>query len=88
MLSGKGAQYLWVLPDYIDDIQHVAEFNNNNFGTFLLDNFQHLYCPTKKRNTSKSEGYKTYLERGEISKETHSMVENHPEYKRYSKYLK
>ena len=88
MLSGKGAQYLWVLPDYIDDIQHVAEFNNNNFGTFLLDNFQHFYCPTKKRNTSKSEGYKTYLERGEISKETHSMVENHPEYKRYSKYLK
>ena len=88
MLSGKGAQYLWVLPDYIDDIQHVAEFNNNNFGTFLLDNFQHLYCPMKKRNTSKSEGYKTYLERGEISKETHSMVENHPEYKRYSKYLK
>ena len=88
MLSGKGAQYLWVLPDYIDDIQHVAEFNNNNFGTFLLDNFQHLYCPTKKRNTSKSEGYKTYLERGEIPKETHSMVENHPEYKRYSKYLK
>lgn len=88
MLSGKGAQYLWVLPDYIDDIQHVAEFNNNNFGSFLLDNFQHLYCPMKKRNTSKSEGYKTYLERGEISKETHSMVENHPEYKRYLKYLK
>lgn len=88
MLSGKGAQYLWVLPDYIDDIQHVAEFNNNNFGSFLLDNFQHLYCPMKKRNTSKSEGYKTYLERGEISEETHSMVENHPEYKRYLKYLK
>jgi hypothetical protein len=88
MLSGKGAQYLWVLPDYIDDIQHVAEFNNNNFGSFLLDNFQHLYCPMKKRNTSKSEGYKTYLERGEISKETHSMVENHPEYKKYLKYLK
>ena len=88
MLSGKGAQYLWVLPDYIDDIQHVAEFNNNNFSSFLLDNFQHLYVPMKKRNTSKSEGYKTYLERGEISKETHSMVENHPEYKRYLKYLK
>ncbi len=88
MLSGKGARYLWVLPDYIDDIQHVAEFNNNNFSSFLLDNFQHLYVPMKKRNTSKSEGYKTYLERGEISKETHSMVENHPEYKRYLKYLK
>ena len=87
MLSGKGARYLWVLPDYIDDIQHVAEFNNNNFGSFLLDNFQHLYVPMKKRNTSKSEGYKTYLERGEISKETHSMVESHPEYKRYLKYL-
>tara|TARA_Y100001938_G_scaffold52398_1_gene73173 strand:- start:28201 stop:29898 length:1698 start_codon:yes stop_codon:yes gene_type:complete len=88
MLSGKGAQYLWVLPDYIDDVQHVAEFNNNNFSSFLLDNFQHLYVPMKKRNTSKSEGYKTYLERGEISKETHSMVESHPEYKRYLKYLK
>jgi hypothetical protein len=87
MLSGKGAQYLWVLPDYIDDIQHVAEFNDKNFGSFLLDNFQHLYAPLRKRNISKSEGYKAYLDRGEISKETHSMVESHPEYKRYLKYL-
>ena len=87
MLSGKGAQYLWVLPDYVDDIQHVAEFNDKNFGSFLLDNFQHLYCPMKKRNTSKSEGYKTYLDRGEISQETNNMVESHSEYKRYLKYL-
>jgi len=87
MISGKGAQYLWVLPDYIDDIQHVAEFNDKNFGSFLLDNFQHLYAPLRKRNISKSEGYKAYLDRGEISKETHSMVESHPEYKRYLKYL-
>ena len=87
MLSGKGAQYLWVLPDYVDDIQHVAEFNDKNFGSFLLDNFQHLYAPLRKRNTSKSEGYKTYLDRGEISQETNDMVESHSEYKRYLKYL-
>jgi hypothetical protein len=87
MLNGKGAKNLWILPDYVDDIQHVAKFNNKNFGSFLLENFQHVYVPTKKRNTSKSEGYKAYLDRGEISEETNSMVESHPEYKRYLKYL-
>ena len=87
ILSGKGAQNLWILPDYVDDIQHVAKFNNENFRSFLLDNFQHLYVPMKKRNTSKSEGYKAYLDRGEISEETNNMVETHPEYKRYLKYL-
>ena len=87
MLNGEGAKNLWILPDYVDDIQHVAKFNNKNFGSFLLENFQHVYVPTKKRNTSKSEGYKAYLDRGEISEETNSMVESHPEYKRYLKYL-
>ena len=87
MLSGKGAQRLWGLPDYVDDIQHVAKFSNQNFKSFLLNNFQHLYIPLKKLNTSKSEGYRTYLERGEISEETNNMLEGHPEYKRYEKYL-
>ena len=87
ILAGKEAQRLWALPDYVDDIQHVAKFNNKNFGSFLLENFQHLYVPTKKQNTSKSKGYRTHLERGEISEETHNMLEGHPEYKRYLKYL-
>jgi hypothetical protein len=87
MLSGKGAQRLWGLPDYVDDVQHVAKFNNKNFGSFLLNNFQHMYIPQKKENASQNEGYKTYLDRGEISEETHNMLEGHPEYKRYLKYL-
>ena len=87
IVEGKGAKSLWALPDYVDDIQHVAVFNNNNFGSFLLDNFQHLYVPIKKRNTSRSEGYGTYFKQGEISEETNSMIEAHPEYKRYLKYL-
>ena len=87
ILAGKGAQRLWALPDYLDDIQHVAKFNNKNFGSFLLNNFQHMYIPRKKENASQNEGYKTYLNRGEISEETHNMLEGHPEYKRYLKYL-
>lgn len=87
MMSGEGAQRLWVLPDYVDDIQHVAEFNNKNFSSFLLENFQHLYSPEPRKNASKNKGYRAYLNCGEISEETDLMLENHPEYERYSKYL-
>jgi len=87
MINGKGARRLWTLPDYVDEVQHVAEFNDKNFSSFLLNNFQHVYIPRKKENTSQNEGYKTYLDRGEISQETHSIIESHPEYKRYLKYL-
>ena len=87
ILEGKGAQKLWALPDYIEDIQHVALFNNKNFSKFLLENFQHNYFPNPKQNTSKSEGYGVYLKRGDISPETDKMISNHPQYLKYSKYL-
>lgn len=87
ILFDENAKHLWILPDYIDDIKYVAEFTDKNFGNFLLDNFQHNYVPKKKLNVSKSKGYETYLQQGTITSETDTMINNHPEYKRYLKYL-
>lgn len=87
IISHENSSKLWALPDYIDEIQYVAKFSNKNFGKFLLDNFQHYYEPKERLNASKSKGYGVYLKSGEISEETNKIIEEHPEYERYNKYL-
>jgi hypothetical protein len=87
IVTSEGAQHLWVLPDYIDEIDYVAEFNDKNFGDFLNKYFSHDYVPRKKRNVSKNKGYKYYCDNGDIPIETQELIESHPEYKKYSKYL-
>ena len=86
-ISNEGAQKLWVLPDYVDDVEYVSEFNDKNFGDFLLKYFRHNYSPQEKRNTSQSKGYEYYLNNGDISEETNELIDNHPEYIKYSKYM-
>ena len=78
---------LWKIPDYIDEINYVAEFNDKNFGDFLFKYFSHNYKPRGKRNVSANKGYKYYFDNGEISIETQELIESHPEYLKYSKYI-
>ena len=78
---------LWVLPDYIDDLDYVAEMNDKNFGDFCQKYFAHEHVPQTRKNTSSNKGYQYYRDNGDISDETHERLINHPEYIRYQKYL-
>ena len=83
----EGAQNLWILPDYINDLDYVAEFTDKNFERFLKKYFLHDYVPLEKMNTSQSKGYKHYCDNGNISKDTQHLIETHPEFLRYKQYL-
>jgi len=87
LVTHEGAKRLWGLPDYINEVDYVAEFNDKNFGDFLNKYFSHNYKPRKKRNVSENKGYKYYFDNGEISIETQELIESHPEYLKYSKYI-
>ena len=87
LIMDKEARHLWMLPDYINEIEYVAEFNDENFGNFLLEYFGHDYIPQRKRNTSPSKGYEFYCQTGEISKETQNLIENSLEILEYKKWL-
>ena len=83
----KNFSELWTLPDYIEDLDYVAEFNDKNFGDFLLNHFGEKYLPKERLNTSKNKGFDYYRESGEISEAVISQFFEHPEYLKYSKYL-
>ena len=75
------------MPDYIDDLDYVAEMNDKNFGDFCQKYFAHEHVPQTRKNTSSNKGYQFYRENGDISDATHEKLINHPEYLRYQKYL-
>ena len=87
LITNKEARLLWVLPDYIGEIQYVAEFNDENFSLFLYKYFSHYYEPKEKKNKSESLGYEHYYNNGEISETTNKLLLNHPEFLKYSQYL-
>ena len=78
---------LWVLPDYIDELDYVAEMNDKNFGYFCEKYFGHDYIPQRRRNESANKGYQFYRDSREISDKTHEKLMIHPEYIQYKKYL-
>ena len=78
---------LWKAPDYIDLLDYKAEFNDENFGSFVLETFVENYTPKDRLNTSSNNGFSYYRENGEISDEIASKLLSHPEYKRYLTYL-
>ena len=78
---------LWTAPDYIDELDCVAEFNDKNFGAFLLKYFGETYEPRPPSNTSENKGFTHYRENGEISDRAAWALLKHPEYERVLKYL-
>jgi hypothetical protein len=87
VLDDERTRPLWVLPDYIDELDYVAEFNERNFEIFLKKYFNHHYVPEEKQNTSLNKGFEYYYKCGEISEETKNKIESDPEYKKYFDYL-
>ena len=86
-INNKDFDRLWKLPNYIHLLDYVAEFNDENFGNFLLNSFGEEYTPREKLNISKNKGFDYYRENGEISEEAISRLFEHPEYLKYSQYL-
>lgn len=78
---------LWMAPDYLDELDYVAEFNDKNFGEFLLKNFGEVYEPRPPSNTSKNKGFVHYRENGEISDRAAWEFLKQSEYERVLKYL-
>lgn len=78
---------LWQLPEYIDELDYVAEFNDKNFSEFLLNNFGEIYKPGSPSNTSSNKGFIYYRENGDISDRVAWQLLKHPEYERYLTYL-
>lgn len=86
--SNIGCKKFWHLPEPIDQIQYVAEFNDENFEHFLNKYFNLKYEPLKNRiNTSSNKGYEYYRQNGDISESTHKLFIEHPEYIKYRTYL-
>ncbi|MCW8930260.1 MAG: hypothetical protein OQL19_08500 [Gammaproteobacteria bacterium] len=81
----------YALPDYVNEIDYVAEFTEENFRQFLLENFQHEYKPEitgqEFRFSSKNPGYEAYKSQGLISDETDKMINNNVEVQRVREYF-
>ena len=78
---------LWEAPDYINELDYVAEFNDKNFGEFLLEHFGEIYQPKSPTNISKNKGFIHYREAGEISDQVTHKLFSRPEYKKILTYL-
>ena len=78
---------LWTAPDYIDELDYVAEFNDKNFGAFLLKYFGETHEPRPPSNTSKNKGFNYYRKTGEISNNIAQRFFEQPEYKMFLTYL-
>ena len=66
---------LWKAPDYLDLLDYKGEFNDKNFGDFLLKHFGTQYQPRRKTNTSSNKGFVHYREKGEISDKIASSID-------------
>ena len=86
-LNDDSFSKLWRVPDYIDLLDYTAEFNDENFGDFLLETFGKNYIPQDKLNISQNKGFVHYRENGEISDKTAWELLHHPEYEKYLTYL-
>ena len=86
-MKDKHFSRLWILPDYIDELDHVAEFSDKNFNYFLTLHFGEKHIPLQRENTSNNKGFKYYKENNFIEEETLNKFFNHPEYLKYKKYL-
>jgi hypothetical protein len=78
----------WAMPDFIDEIDFVAEFNNDNFGYFTKKYLDHDHVPQERKNATQNRGYKYYCESGELSSEAQDLIENDSNCIRYLKLIK
>lgn len=78
ILSTPAFHNFYALPDFVGDIDYVAELTQENFGQFLHERFNHRYHPDRvgprHRYSSGNPGYVAYRHQGLITDETHAMI--------------
>lgn len=71
------------LPDYVDDVEYVAEFNDAGFSKFLQEKFGHCYTPEcveeNQKFASGNPGFAAHRDQGLISRETQRLLDGHYE---------
>jgi len=87
MIIDSNQHIFWKLPDYIDELDYVAEFNDKNFAYFLEKYYDHPYLKQKKENVSANKGFDFYYQNGKISQKNKEKIESDPDYKKYFNYL-
>jgi hypothetical protein len=81
----------WKIPEYIEAVKYIDEMSHDNLGKFINKAIDpdHIYSPIPiGKNSSANKGYKFYCNNGDISKEAQRLIEDHPEYIKYSEYMK
>ena len=87
IISCPELRQFYALPDYVDEIDHVAEFTEDNFRLFVKTvEPGHQYGSEQivfsHRHASGNPGYGGYRRRGLISDETHELLRDTPEVQR------
>lgn len=79
-ISDPRLSRFYALPDYVDEIDFVTQFTEENFHRFLDLYFDHEYRPSGAEDDdsfrSANPGYAAYRSRGDISDTTHDLLEN------------
>ena len=91
ILKDDNFSVFYGLPDYVDKVEYVSEYTEDNFKEFLLDHFDHNYQPerlgTKHRYASGNPGYAAYIEQGLISEDTQVLLNENKEVRRIRELL-
>ncbi len=91
ILGEPNFSVFYALPDYVDEVDYVAEFTDANFSQFLLKIFSHCYQPetlkTDRRCASGNPGLTAYKNQQLISKKTLVLLEQNHEVRRFRERL-
>ena len=91
LLTGHiGLRRYFALPEFVDQIDYVAEFTEENFRAFLLTHFDHQYQADtnnqRERWRSTNKGIDHYVSTGEIRPQTIELLKENAEVNRLWKY--
>ncbi len=82
ILCDRQFDHLYALPGYVEEIDYVAEFTEDNFRHVLQSCFDHEFQPQLveegSRFPSGNPGYAQYRSRGQISDTVHMLLQNSP----------
>jgi len=78
---------LWALPDYIDEVQNVREFNHSSLQDFISSQLGIDYFPIEKQNVSGNRGFRWFRDNERIHVKTQERLFDDPDFKRYSTFI-
>lgn len=78
---------LWVLPDYINEVKDVREFNHSNLQDFIRSELGIGYTPIEKQNVSSNKGFRWFRENDRIHEKTEERLFNDPDFEKYSLFI-